>query len=314
MRMAEGITLSGQLSVIWAERAINKEMNNVLKTRDVDYVIAIDTDSLYINMGALVEQFKPKDPVKFLDKICSEHFESVLSKSYDKLFDQMNAYKPRMEMGREVIADRGIWTAKKRYILNVHNSEGVQYAEPKLKIMGIEAIKSSTPEVVRDKFKKAFKIIISGNEKDTQQFITDFYNEFRSLPPEKISFPRGAREVTKWATKKGERIAYKKGTPIHIRGSLLYNGLIDKYNLHKKYTKIQNGEKVKFCYLKTPNPINENVIAFPDYLPKEFGLDKYVDYDMQYSKTFSDPLKPILDPTGWFINYDNTNTLEDFFI
>jgi hypothetical protein len=205
-----------------------------------------------------------------------------------------------MEMGREVIADRAIWTAKKRYILNVHNSEGVQYAEPKLKIMGIEAIKSSTPEVVRDKFKQAFKIIISGSEDKTQEFITNFYNEFRSLPPENISFPRGAREVTKWSTKKGEKIAYKKGTPIHIRGSLLYNGLIDKYNLHKKYAKIQNGEKIKFCYLKTPNPIHENVIAFPDYLPKEFGLEKFVDYDLQFSKTFSDPLKPILDPTGWF--------------
>ena len=314
MRMAEGITLSGQLSVMWAEKAVNKEMNNVLKTKDVDYVIAIDTDSLYINMGGLVDQFKPGDPVKFLDSICKDHFEKVLSKAYAELFEKMNAYKPRMEMGREVIADRGIWTAKKRYILNVHNSEGVQYAEPKLKIMGIEAIKSSTPEIVRNKFKQAFKIIISGNESNTQQFITDFYNEFRSLPPESISFPRGAREVTKWATKKGEKIAYKKGTPIHIRGSLLYNRLIDKYNLHKKYAKIQNGEKIKFCYLKTPNPINENVIAFPDYLPQEFGLAKYVDYDLQFSKTFSDPLKPILDPTGWFINYDNSNTLEDFFV
>jgi hypothetical protein len=314
MRMAEGITLSGQLSVMWAEKAVNKEMNNVLKTEDVDYVIAIDTDSLYINMGGLVDQFKPGDPVKFLDSICKDHFEKVLSKAYAELFEKMNAYKPRMEMGREVIADRGIWTAKKRYILNVHNSEGVQYAEPKLKIMGIEAIKSSTPEIVRDKFKQAFKIIISGNESNTQQFITDFYNEFRSLPPESISFPRGAREVKKWATKKGEKTVYKKGTPIHIRGSLLYNMLIDKYNLHKKYTKIQNGEKIKFCYLKTPNPINENVIAFPDYLPQEFGLTKYVDYDLQFSKTFSEPLKPILDPTGWFINYDNSNTLEDFFV
>ena len=314
MRMAEGITLSGQLSVLWAEKAVNEEMNNVLKTDNVDYVIAIDTDSLYINMGSLVDKFKPKDPVKFLDQICADHFEKVLSKSYAELFDKMNAYKPRMEMGREVIADRGIWTAKKRYILNVHNSEGVQYAEPKLKIMGIEAIKSSTPEVVRDKFKQAFKIIISGSEDKTQEFITNFYNEFRSLPPENISFPRGAREVTKWSTKKGEKIAYKKGTPIHIRGSLLYNTLIDKYNLHKKYTKIQNGEKIKFCYLKTPNPIQENVIAFPDYLPKEFGLEKYVDYDLQFEKTFSEPLKPILDPTGWFINYDNSNTLEDFFV
>ena len=149
-------------------------MNEVMKTNDKDYVIAIDTDSLYINFGPLIKQLKPKDPVKFLDKICIEHFEPTLKKAYDKLFNNMNAHKNRMEMGREVIADRGIWTAKKRYILNVHNSEGVQYAEPKLKIMGIEAIKSSTPEICRDKFKEIFKIILSGSERQTQVYIASF--------------------------------------------------------------------------------------------------------------------------------------------
>ena len=220
LRMAEGVTLTGQMVIQWAEKAINKEMNQIMKSSGTDYVIAIDTDSLYINFGPMVKQLAPKDPVKFLDKICKEHFEPVLKKAYDDLFHKMNCHQPRMEMSREVIADRGIWTAKKRYILNVHNSEGVQYDEPKLKIMGIEAIKSSTPEVVRGKFKEAFRIIISETEKDTQNFIQTFKKDFKSLPPEAVAFPRSVSNITDWRDRK---TIYKKGSPIHVRGYFLYH-------------------------------------------------------------------------------------------
>ena len=307
LRIAEGITLTGQLAIKWAEKAVNKELNNILKT-DHDYVIAMDTDSLYINFGPLVEQLKPKDPVKFLDKICVEHFEPAIAKSYNKLFDVMNCYKPRMEMGREVIADRGIWTAKKRYILNVHNSEGIQYAQPKLKIMGIEAIKSSTPEIVRDKFKEIFDVIISGNEKDAQNFIQKFKQDFKSRSPEEVAFPRSVSNVTDWRDRK---TVYKKGSPIHVRGSLVYNKALKESGMMHKYEAIQNGTRIKYLYMKRPNNVKENVIAFPDVLPKEFGLHGHIDYDKQFEKTFIEPLELILKSIGW--KAEEQASLEDFF-
>ena len=306
-RVAESITLAGQLAIKWAERAVNDEMQKLLKT-DEDYVVAIDTDSVYIRMGDLVNNFNPKNPVAFLDKICSEHFEKVLRKSYDKMADATGAYENRMEMGREVIADRGIWTAKKRYILNVHNNEGVQYKTPKLKMMGIEAIKSSTPQVVREKFKEAFRVIVEGTEEDTQKFISDFRSEFKQLPPEDISFPRGVSNITKWHNTK---TVYNKGTPIHVRGALLFNKQVKKHGLERRYELVKNGDKIKFCYLKRPNPSGENVVAFPLNLPKELNLNKYIDYDTMFNKTFLDPLQVILDSVGW--DAEAVSSLEDFF-
>ena len=308
IRLAEGVTLSGQLAIQWAEKAMNAAMNKLLQS-EKDYVVAIDTDSLYVNFGPLVKKLSPANPVFFLDKICKEHFEPILQKAYEKLFKNMNAHKNRMVMAREGISDSGIWTAKKRYILNVHNNEGIQYKEPKLKIMGIEAIKSSTPEVVRDKFKKAFNLIISGTEAEAQRFIQDFRNEFKTLNPEQVAFPRRVSNITDWHDHK---TIYKKSCPIHVRGSLLFNKHLKYNKLQQQYELITNGSRIKFCYLKLPNPIKENVIAFQDALPKELKLHNYVDYDLQFNKTFIEPLNLILHSIGW--SAEEQSTLEDFFV
>lgn len=306
-RIAEAITLSGQLTIRWAERAINLYLNSILKTKK-DYVVAIDTDSLYVNLGPLVEAVNPKNPIDFLDTVASEKLEPVLSAAYDDLFKMMGGIEDRMVMKREAIADRGIWTAKKRYILNVHDNEGVRYAEPKLKIMGIEAIKSSTPAPCREALKELFKVIISGSESNTQNAIQTFREYFKTLPPHDIAFPRGVSRVRDYSNK---QTIYKKGTPIHVRGSLLFNKLVKEHGLSRKYPEITNGDKVKFIYMKKPNPIQENVIAFSQYLPEEFKLEKYIDFDTQFEKTFLDPIEPILNAVGW--SAEERATLEDFF-
>ena len=311
---AEAITLSGQVSIRWIENKVNGYLNDLLKSENVDYVVASDTDSIYINFGPLVEKFfgdKVGDKVKvvsILDRICQDKLEPFIESSYDELADYVNAYAQKMEMKRENIADRGIWTAKKRYILNVWDSEGVRYEEPKLKIMGIEAVKSSTPAPCRSMIKDALKLMMNGTENDVIEYIENCRKKFNSLPPEDISFPRTVSDVNRY---KSTVTIYSKGTPIHSRGALLFNYYIKERKLDNKYSLIQNGEKIKFCYLKKANPIRENVISFVSDFPLELGLSRYIDYDLQFSKAFLDPLKVILDAIGWRV--ERTTTLDSFF-
>ena len=311
---AEAITLSGQVSIRWIENKMNEKINKILKTEEVDYVIASDTDSIYLNLGPLVDRVYEgrektnEDVVGFLNKVCENEFEPFIEGSYEALARYVNAYDQKMFMKRENIADRGIWTAKKRYILNVWDSEGVRYSEPKLKMMGIEAVKSSTPAPCRAMIKDALKIMMNGTEEEVINFIDDSRKKFKSLPPEDIAFPRSASNVEKY---KAHSTIYAKGTPIHVRGALLFNHYIKKNKLDNKYSLIQNGEKVKFCYLKKPNVIHENIISFIQDFPNELGLDKYIDYDLQFEKSFLEPLKIILDSIGW--NVEKTASLESFF-
>ena len=311
---AEAITLSGQVAIRWIETKMNQYLNKILKTDNVDLVIASDTDSLYLNMSPLIEKVfenrdkTPEKIISFLDKICKNDLEKYIESCYVELAEYVNAYAQKMHMKRECIADRGIWTAKKRYILNVWDNEGVRYEEPKLKIMGIEAVKSSTPAPCRQMIKDALKLMMSGTENEVIAYIEKCRERFEKLPPEQISFPRSASDVQKYQS---PATIYSKGTPIHVRGALLYNHYVKEKNLSHKYSMINNGEKIKYCYLKKPNPIHENIISFIQQFPKELDLDKYIDYDLQFEKAFLDPLKSILDCIGWKIT--KTTTLDSFF-
>ena len=311
---AEAITLSGQVSIRWIENKMNQKMNTILKTEDKDYVIASDTDSIYLHMGDLFEAvYKGREKTTecifgFLNKVCEVELEPYIESSYQELADYVNAYDQKMIMKRENIASTGIWTAKKRYILNVWDSEGVRYEDAKLKIMGIEAIKTSTPAPCRKFLKDAFKLLMNGTEDEVIDYIEECRKEFKTLPPSEIAFPRTVSNVEKW---KSPSDMYLKGCPIHVRGAILYNHYTKKKQIDHKYSAINNGEKIKFCYLKTPNWMHENVISFIQDFPTELDLDKHVDYDLQFSKSFVEPIKVILDCIGW--ETERKNTLESFF-
>jgi DNA polymerase elongation subunit (family B) len=314
LRMALAVTLAGQYSIRWIEAKLNQYMNKLLETKDVDYVIASDTDSIYLRLGGLVTKVYDNRVddinaiIRFMDKVCDDKLQPYIDRCYQEIADYTKAYAQKMQMKREGLSNKGIWTAKKRYILNVYNNEGVQYNEPDMKVMGLEMVKSSTPQVIREKMKQAIKIMIQGTEQDIHKFIADFKEEFKNLPPEEISSPRGCNGLAKYYDAAS---FYKLGTPIHVKGAILYNYYLKEKDLTKKYPLIQEGEKLKYSYLKMPNPFKDTVISFPGRLPKEFGLHDYIDYDTQFDKAFVEPIKVILQCMGW--KTEKTSTLEDFF-
>jgi len=313
IRIAEGITTSGQLSIRWIEKKINEYMNGLLKTKNEDYVIASDTDSIYLNMGPLIKKLYPnvddtKKVIEFMDKVCDKKIQPFIDSSYEELKEYVNAYQQRMEMKRESLADKAIWTAKKRYILNVYDSEGVVYAKPKLKIMGLEAVKSSTPSACRTKIKEAINIIMTKTQDDLHKFIKNFRDEFKILPPEEIAFPRSVNGLSAYSD---AAQIFKKGTPIHVKGALVYNHLLRRLNLTKRYQLIQEGEKIKFIYLKQPNPFNNNTLAFLSGIPKKLNAEMYIDHDLQFEKSFIEPLDIILSTINW--HKEKVESLDVFF-
>jgi DNA polymerase elongation subunit (family B) len=317
VEMAEAITLSGQLSIRWIADKLNEFLNKHVGTENYDYVVASDTDSVYLRLGNLVGKFIPNGSdekiTDFLDKASEQIIKPFIDKRYEELSLLMNAFDNKMVMDREVIAKTGVWTAKKRYMLSVHDSEGIRYSVPKLKIMGIETSRSSTPQVVRDKLKEMIGTVMTGTEDQLISSVEQFRSEFNFLDPEEIAFPRGVSNISKYHD---SAQIYTKGTPIAVKGALIYNHYLGKMKLERKHRKIIEGDKIKFVYLKTPNPLagsfgKDHVLSFPNGIPKEFKLLEFIDYDKQFTKSFLEPLNTILKAVGW--EYEKKASLETFF-
>ena len=311
VNQATAITTSGQFIIQYIEKKVNEYINNILKTKQ-DYIVASDTDSIYLRLDELVNKVckdKTKEQtINFINRVVDSRIEPFIEKCFNELADYTNAIGQKMVMKREVIADKGIWTAKKRYMLNVLDEEGFRYEEPKLKIMGIEAVKSSTPEVCRVAIKEAIRLIMNKEESDLQNFIANFKKKFTDFEPEQIAFPRSCNNLRKYYS---ASTIFIKGTPIHIKGSLIYNYHLKDKRLDHKYPSIQEGDKIKFVLLKEPNPFKFNVCSYLATLPREFELKEYIDYELQFEKTFLDPMRFILGAIGW--NAEPKASLEAFF-
>ena len=306
--IAEGITLTGQYIIQYIGKEINAFLGKKLKVDSFDGVISSDTDSVMLCLDDLVKKVIPPDTptikiIDFLDKFSKTVLEPFVKDKFTELAEYVNAFENKMDMKREAIADRGIWRAKKNYVIQVYDNEGVRYAEPYLKAVGIETAKSSTPEIVRDALKKSISVLLNKNETDIHEFVKQFKQEFMSAPIEQISFPRGVSDIEKYILPNGQ---WKIGAPIHVKASISYNNLLKQTGLNVRYPSIHSGDKIKFVYLKNPNPTRNNAIAITDFLHKEFGLDDYIDRDLQFEKTFLMPLQSITSILGWTTEYKNT--------
>lgn len=311
--IAEGITLTGQYIIQYIGKEINTFLGNKLKNPTFDGVISSDTDSVMLCLDELVQKVVPPNTstikiIDFLDKFSKTVLEPFVRDKFAELADYVNAFENKMDMKREAIADRGIWRAKKNYVIQVYDNEGVRFAEPYLKTVGIETAKSSTPEIVRRALKQSIKVLLNKDESDIHEFVKTFKLEFMSAPIEQISFPRGVSDLDKYLAPGGKWI---KGAPIHVKASIVYNNLLKQTGLNNKFPLINNGDKIKFIYLKKPNPTHNNAIAITDFLHSEFGLDDYIDKELQFEKTFIEPLKSFTDILGW--TTERKNSLFQFF-
>jgi DNA polymerase elongation subunit (family B) len=303
IRQAVAVTLSGQYAIKYMEKNLNDFFQSVSGKKEKDYVLAVDTDSVYLVLDDFVSKFNGRgdkenaEIVGFLDKTCQQVITPEIKKYNERLAKYVNAATVDLDMKRESICDKALWTAKKRYILSVVDSEGVRYETPEIKMSGLEAVKSSTPEICRKKIKEIISLIMSGTEENVQTFIRDFRKEFNKLAPEDAAFPRSVNDLEKYHDRAS---IFSKGTPIHVKGALLYNHFLATKGLEKSYQAIRNGDKIKFIYLKEPNPNGISVISFPGILPKEFvDILPYIDYNTQFEKTFVDPTNIILQTIGW---------------
>jgi DNA polymerase elongation subunit (family B) len=316
IRIAEAVTSSGQLAIRWIQKEINDYLNKLAKTTDVDFVIASDTDSIYLNLGPIIEQNVPNlkkreiiDVIRVMDTFCETTIQKFIEKSYLKLDDYVNAFSHKMKMKREALANKAIWTAKKHYMMSVYNNEGVEYTKPKLKIVGLEAIKAgSLPTKCRNKIKEAYNIIMTKDRLALVAYVDEYWEEFKNSPVEEIALPRGCNNLLQYSDAKN---VWGFKTPFHVKGALMYNHLLKKHKLERRYPEIKEGEKIKYTYLKEPNTVQCNAISFPNSLPKEFELQQFIDYDTQFEKSFLSPLNTILDSIGWKL--EETSSLDLFF-
>ena len=312
IRIAEGITMTGQFLIRSVANKLNTFVNKECKTKDVEYSFYADTDSTYITLGELVKrnmQGKTNEEiVDVLDKYCNKQIEPAINEACDSISEYLNVFQRKIKFKREIIADRGIWIAKKRYAVNVYNSEGVTYNPPKLKVLGMEIVRSSTPAPVRKALKEAVSIALTKDEATLRAFVADLEKTWHSLNPEDIAFPRGVNGIKEYSDPSS---VFRKGTPIHVRGALIYNHLVKSKNLEKKYQLIQEGDKIKFLYLREPNILGTHAITFTGEIPPEFKLQGYVDYDKMFEKSFLEPLNSLLSCIGWQVR--ETASLEGLF-
>lgn len=297
---AEAITISGQLVNMWTSGRTNDFINQLFGTTKNNRAYG-DTDSCYFNLSEFAKQtfndnMTIDDKVDLIDQFSQEIIEPFIHQTTVDLADYMNAMQNRMKWGREVIAQSAIFSTKKRYIMNVNDSEGVRYKEPKMKIKGLEAIRSDTPQWAKTFLKKCYLVCLEGTKEDFFKVMDECEQEFYTMNPLDLAKASGISNMEKWEDDSED--GFKKGTPYHVKAAILYNQLLSRYGIINEQP-IRSGDKIKLLRLKKRNPLGRDYIAFDRRLPKEFGLEEYIDRDTIFEKNFKNKISGIIELMGW---------------
>lgn len=298
--IAATITYSGQSYLKIMINHVNDMLNKFCGTNNVDYAFYGDTDSIYFTCDAIIEKFcKGKEKheiIKFLEKLVKNVIQVEMNKKLDNIAKKLNVHENKMFFKLEGISDSAIWLAKKRYVANILYNEGVWYDPPDMKVMGMEIVRSSTPKYIKEQLRKAVKICITGTEDELQDYVKSCKVDFMKRSVEEIAFPRGCNGLITYAD---EKTIYKPGTQAHIRAALLHNHMLKEKKLDGHVRPIEDGERIKFVWLKKPNPMKDDVIAYVGKLPHEFGLHQYISKDVMFEKGFISPIEGVLQAIGW---------------
>lgn len=312
---ANAITSMGQVAIRWISNHINDYLNILLGTNNVDRIITNDTDSLFLNLNDLVKKrfkIRPEHKIitNFLDKFSETIINPFIKKCYNDLGKYLNVKNQCLSMVRDVITSNFLIKGKKRYIANVTDCEGLRYPEPRLKYVGIEVVRSSTPKFFKNRLIESCKLIMTSDNEALMAYVDSIRQDMLSELISDISIGTGVSDVHKYANS-DLVCGYTKGTPIGCRAAIIYNKFILTNNLTSKYPLVESGDKIKYVYLKLPNTIKENVFGYIGNIPTESKLEKYIDYDLMLEKSFINPLTELLDIIGWSLS--KVSTLDAFF-
>jgi DNA polymerase elongation subunit (family B) len=295
---ALAVTASGQDVIKKSADFANLLYQNKLETQE-DYCTYIDTDSLYFSATPLMPA--GVDPKEFTIKL-ARVVEKKLNEYYDQMArDSFFCKKHRLYIKGESVAHTVVWIAKKRYTMNVvYDLESNVDVENKMKVKGLDSVRSSFPPAFRDFMKKMMKDILSKATKEqVDTAVLEFYDRLSTMSYLEVARNTSANKLSEFKT--GTLNKFEKGTPAHIKAALTYNAMLKHFGLDKRYEGITDSEKIKWIYLKK-NPWNLETIAMKGYGdPKELVeiATTYIDYELLFENELQKKIEDFYSALRW---------------
>ncbi len=325
LRYAEK-TINDYFFNIWpTDTEIHKILNiTYVNKSEKPSVIYMDTDSTFIAVGSIIKNCGYKgDEIEFVlalhkyrlnDYVKQKMREyCVPSGAYDTRFDD----QPTFNFAFEQVSESVIWVAKKKYIKHLRYYKKARYDRmKKVDIRGLETRQASTPKYVREELNRLFLYLTDKGMNLSRQELTEelatIKSRFLLLPMDSVCKINRLGQFDKQRIDDVNKVEYISGTDAEVKGALLYNYLLNRNPEHKKkYSLIQQGNRVKWYYLKRPYGEVETFAFHPDAFPDEFAPE--ISINTQFEKLVLAPINNVVEALGLKLIPKSLLTVPDLF-